>query len=919
MPCNHHVSRFLCVVLLFLLAGCSTLPDLNNPGSHLAPTPTVTPNPLADPRVNAIDAALRAHVAGREDMLAFLLYTVSIDHVTFSADGSLALVWLALFDPDTGELVPADAGLAIARWLGEPASGGQGWVITVQADPDWTEVIAQVPGDLLSDEMRVQYTAGEQALQKAGQVYTGYRLPWEAGRAVRVSGSIGHVFTYKTCPTTCMYAFDFADGTMFPVLAAKAGTVKYAVWQYPNGNTEHTNYLVLEDTTTNPVTYQVYYHLAQDSIPPALRVRGAYVYQGQFIANADDTGASSAHHLHFHVHTNPYGSWGTSVDIVFDEVTTNGGRPRTCLEARAFPDYGNQCMPGNYYVSQNGDNALPTGELTAPPPDMQVESPYLTISGYGQDDYAVNWEQLYISTDGKWRTLGNPIRDNPFTVEVDLCQLDVKPGPFLVAMAVVDKAGKVSADYIGTRVLEMKYDCNPPPTPTPIPICVPASNQAALYMDTGFVGICQVVDIGEYADPALLGLVGNDDLESIVLGEDVMAVLYAEPGLAGQSMVIQDSVSDLSATAIGANQVSSLVIAPRVAPPAAPRLRTPTNAFDMLPVEGDAIVLNWEAGGSPAEYRCDLTGPDGYYLAMDWRSVTSWPIGNLKAGTYHWTVLARNLAGESQASMDFSVVTAQQPASAGMAALPAASDSTAILLKWQAGTGDGGIDHFEVQYRVNGGTWTDWQRPLPGNLRQAWFFGEPGSLYEFRLRSVDASGVASDYPEIAEAAILVESTCRGDEYEYLEPSDNAWTGAVPLDVDSGQQHNICLAGDEDWVVFPAQAGQGYKISANPLSPGVSIALQLVGTDRYTVLDEFIPAAPDSPARLEWIAPADGLYYLRLRPADPRLAGTGTNYEVRVDRIIQIKPTAVACSALLLPLVWLLVKFYSRMRKRRASL
>ena len=85
---------------------------------------------------------------------------------------------------------------------------------------------------------------------------------------------------------------------MFPISVAKAATVKRTIWEYPNGNTTNTNYILIEDTSTNPTTYQIYYHLAQDSIPEDLRTPGAPVYQGQFIENADDTGASTAHHLH---------------------------------------------------------------------------------------------------------------------------------------------------------------------------------------------------------------------------------------------------------------------------------------------------------------------------------------------------------------------------------------------------------------------------------------------------------------------------------------------------------------------------------------------------------------------------------------------------------------------------------------------
>ena len=115
---------------------------------------------------------------------------------------------------------------------------------------------------------------------------------------------------------------------MYRLHASKAGTVWRTRWDAPNGDdSDMGNYIVLKDTSTTPTTYQLYLHLAQDSIPLELRAEGAYVAQGDFIGIADDTGKSTGHHLHFHVHTNPDSYWGTSVDITFDDVDINGGRP----------------------------------------------------------------------------------------------------------------------------------------------------------------------------------------------------------------------------------------------------------------------------------------------------------------------------------------------------------------------------------------------------------------------------------------------------------------------------------------------------------------------------------------------------------------------------------------------------------------
>ena len=318
-----------------------------------------------DPQAEEINTFLQEKIITREDVLAYLIYDVQIDHLDYNNDKTLVLIWLSLIDPDSGMVIPAEAGLAIGI-KNDDSAAGEVWKIYLQADTEWLQVLADVPLELLDQETKDLYTTNQQKQAHTHLVLDGYRLPWEAGEMRHLTGSIGHVFTYKTCPETCLYAFDFADGSNFPIVAAKSGVVKYVAWQYPDGNTKHANFIVLEDTSTTPTTYQVYTHLSQDSIPVELRRAGAKVVQGQFIGRVDDTGVSTGSHLHFHVHTNPTSYWGNSVDITFDDVGINGGRPRTCLEAAMYPEYGNKCQSENAYVSGNGDSEPPTGGISSP-------------------------------------------------------------------------------------------------------------------------------------------------------------------------------------------------------------------------------------------------------------------------------------------------------------------------------------------------------------------------------------------------------------------------------------------------------------------------------------------------------------------------------------------------------------------------
>ena len=411
-------------ILLLLMAGCSfPVEAFKLPKS----IPTGDDQGYTDPRLEEIDRALQDIVNSRQDILVFQLYHMILDRVDFSEDGNLALIWLAMQDPQTNQKIAAEPFLAIASRNIEEDGNASAWEITLPSDPSWNEVLGSVPEDLLGVEMRQYYVDKVQAQQKA-QAFRGYRLPWKAGQKKYLTGSIGHVFTYKSCPDTCLYAYDFADGSMFPVLAARAGRVKIAVWKWPNGDSQHANFLLLQDDTTSPVTYQIYFHLAQDSIPLEFRNVGAQVFQGQLVGLADDTGNSTGNHLHFQVHTNASSYWGTSVDILFDEVETNGGRPRTCSEASAYPGYGSQCMPSSLYLSDNFDDQPPTSGISSPLNGERITSPIMKVEGWAQDNHEVLYSQLLISDGKQWTPIGDLQKKPVFTQEFDLCKSGIPKG-----------------------------------------------------------------------------------------------------------------------------------------------------------------------------------------------------------------------------------------------------------------------------------------------------------------------------------------------------------------------------------------------------------------------------------------------------------------------------------------------------------
>jgi len=147
---------------------------------------------------------------------------------------------------------------------------------------------------------------------------------------------------------------------MFELTAAKGGYVYHWRDTCNNGDSRCTNSITLEDRTTTPWTYQIYLHIAKNSIPENLKLRGVYVSQGMKIATVDDTGMSTGHHVHFMVVEQPtlidcknY-CFGKSVDITFEDVEINwhagtqGGRPRLAAEASWYGGSGR-----TYYESKN--------------------------------------------------------------------------------------------------------------------------------------------------------------------------------------------------------------------------------------------------------------------------------------------------------------------------------------------------------------------------------------------------------------------------------------------------------------------------------------------------------------------------------------------------------------------------------------
>ncbi|UCD43383.1 MAG: peptidoglycan DD-metalloendopeptidase family protein [Chloroflexota bacterium] len=598
-----------------------------------AAPPQPTP-PVNEEQVKLIKNAVKVAIDGeREFVLGYLVNDVQVSNVQISQDETWGVIYLEMVDPQTGELLPSEPGLAFARWTGTE------WEITLPSDPGWIDLVKSAPQELLTDEYKVSYEEMYRTEILTSQAtYSGYLLPWEAGKTVYLSQSTGHDQYIKS--GSGHYAFDFyIHKTMYKLRASKAGTVWRTRWDVPNGDdSDMGNYIVLKDTATSPTTYQLYLHLAQDSIPTELRTQGVYVPQGQFIGIADDTGQSTGHHLHFHVHTNPNSYWGTSVDITFEDVDINGGRPRRESDLPYCTRPGDVCNKfRNAYVSQNGDPVdtnPPTGDLFEPVTGSVVTSPSIHVEGWSFDeDSGFNNTQLIAYFDEAWHDVGPVMTDMAFSADWDMCADQVPNGPVSLALRIQDNEGNYSQGLPGLTHVIKNFDCT-----TVNPACTPGPDQIGIYSDSDYRGQCQIFNSGSYTELSTW----KNTIESIQIGSNVQAQLFSESNFLGRSETVILDESDLEDNPIGGNQITSLKVLSRTDPPDSPVTLLSPGSGDQIPARS-SLSFSWRDAGGGTQFQVSLSGPGGD-IPSEWLSTANWqlPGTDLVEGLYSWKVRARN-------------------------------------------------------------------------------------------------------------------------------------------------------------------------------------------------------------------------------------------------------------------------------------
>jgi hypothetical protein len=268
----------------------------------------------------------------------------------------------------------------------------------------------------------------------------------------------------------------------------------------------------------------------------------------------------------------------------------------------------------------------------------------------------------------------------------------------------------------------------------------------------------------------------------------------------------------------------------------------------------------------------DLDGSDGW--SRVWNAAGVADQAGVAFYAYVW-----DRAGNGAGTAVWDVTLDRTPPTTAIRPLVATQDSTAFIAWWEGSDNVSGVDHYDLQKRQDGGAWEDWHQGVGSQYVGAWFIGEMGHRYDFRMRGVDRAGNVEAYPGSAEAETYI-NYCSGDAYE----SDNGPAQARQIAVGQSQAHNFCGVDDQDWVKFWAWAGKRYVVQTGNLGWTGDTVLTLYDADGTTVLAENDDIAyPDNLAsRVEWIAGRDGWLYARVRHYNGRIAGNAVTYTLWLE-------------------------------------
>lgn len=181
--------------------------------------------------------------------------------------------------------------------------------------------------------------------------------------------------------------------------------------------------------------------------------------------------------------------------------------------------------------------------------------------------------------------------------------------------------------------------------------------------------------------------------------------------------------------------------------------RNLATSWDEMLVTWNSHQPGWAGVIGYVEVKAELGWREGPVtgLVRDWHSGATPNNGIIVIGDEHvqerqriFYSLNANNGLYPRLVVDYTLSTDTTPPVAWVNSLPSWSTST-FPVSWGGGDpGGSGVAYFDVQYRMGGGSWTDWQRQATWPSAQ-FVGGQNGMAYQFRARAVDGAGNIGSY------------------------------------------------------------------------------------------------------------------------------------------------------------------------------
>jgi hypothetical protein len=248
---------------------------------------------------------------------------------------------------------------------------------------------------------------------------------------------------------------------------------------------------------------------------------------------------------------------------------------------------------------------------------------------------------------------------------------------------------------------------------------------------------------------------------------------------------------------------------------------------------------------------------------------TTWDVSGVPDQVVAFFAYAYDCAWNYQGTAIWNVALDRTPPSSSVNTLPASS-STVFTVSWEGSDSTTNIATYDVEYQVNGGSWTGWQTGV--TITSATFTGSPGNTYGFRSRATDQAGNVEAWPSSADAQTSVVSSAPLNDLFANALVINALPFTFTEDVNgstvSGNDPAMCIYDRSNTVWFR------YTASATQ-----TLNLNTEGSDNY---DTVIGVYTGSEGALTLIA-CDDDSGSELRSSLNLTANAGTTYHIMVAR------------------------------------